>query len=151
MDQLSVATSGTPVLSLGIQLVDSIQEISRFLRSVSQAPRELSRLIALLDQLHCLLDGVNSVLQRLRLLGEDIDVSRTILVALQACDIQFQALSDIIRKARAIKGSNTRLSQTWSSLRLATKKKDIEDIEDALHRAMNILQTAMSLNVMQLR
>jgi hypothetical protein len=146
MDPLSVAVSRIAVVSLAIQLVDQIRETNRFLRDVDKAPKELSRLVVLLKQLHCLLDGITAVLQRLRLVGEDIDVSAIILVALQGCDVQIKTLDEIVRSACTMHGS-----RTWLSLKLASKKRDIKEIEKPLHREMTILQTAMTLNIMQTR
>jgi len=51
MDGLSTAASGIAVVSLAIQLVDSVREIRRFLRDLSEAPKELKRLVDLLEQL----------------------------------------------------------------------------------------------------
>jgi hypothetical protein len=81
-----------------------------------------------LKQLHCLLDGITAVLQRLRLVGEDIDVSAIILVALQGCDVQIKTLDEIVRSACTMHGS-----RTWLSLKLASKKRDIKEIEKPLH------------------
>jgi uncharacterized protein YoxC len=128
MDPLSVAVSGIAVVSLAIQLVDQIREINRFLRDVDKAPKELSRLVVLLNQLHCLLDGITAVLQRLRLVDEDIDVSAIILVALQGFDVQIKTLDEIVRSACTMHGS-----RTWLSLKLASKKRDIKEIEKPLH------------------
>lgn len=96
MDPLSITASSVGFLSLAIELADRVDRICRFIDKVEQAPKELSRLIGLLGQLHCLLNGISHVLQRLQLRDDAGDLSATIWVALQACDVQVKALADVI-------------------------------------------------------
>ena len=67
MDPFGAAASGIAVVSLAIQLVDSVRQLQRFLRSVSEAPKELKRLINLLEQLELILDNIGSFIENQRI------------------------------------------------------------------------------------
>jgi hypothetical protein len=51
-------------LSLSIQLVQSIGIIKTFIRNVKDAPKELERLVDLLERLEALLSDVRDVMER---------------------------------------------------------------------------------------
>ncbi|KAL3472535.1 hypothetical protein BJX99DRAFT_235317 [Aspergillus californicus] len=74
----------------------------------------------------------------------------TLWVALQACEVHIKALENIVRRERGVlDGSNRGMSRTWSSLGFVSRRRDIEEIEEALHRSMGTLHMAMTLDVMQ--
>jgi Zn-dependent oligopeptidase len=55
--------SGTfAVVSLATQLAQIVQEVSKFLRNVQDAPKEVVRILEVLDQLHGTLDQVKQLL-----------------------------------------------------------------------------------------
>ena len=64
MDGLSAAASGIAFVSLVIQLVDSVRGIRRFLQKFSDAPKELKRLIDLLEQLELILENIGMLINR---------------------------------------------------------------------------------------
>lgn len=51
MDGLSSAGSAIAIVSLVIQLLDTVQEINKFLKNVHEAPKEVLNLTETLDQL----------------------------------------------------------------------------------------------------
>ncbi|KAE9365956.1 hypothetical protein N431DRAFT_385949 [Stipitochalara longipes BDJ] len=135
MDGLSAAASGIAVVSLAIQLVDSVREIRRFLRDVSEAPKELKRLIDLLEQLELILENIAALVDRQKqgAAQTDIDLSGSILRAMETCESKLKMLEDVTR--------------TFGSFRLACKKRDIEDFERQLHDAISMLNLAMTTNL----
>ena len=88
MDGLSAAASGMAVVSLAIQLVGSVRDIRRFMRQVSDAPKELNRLIDLLEQLEVIIEGVGELIEKQRRSAgdSDIDVSPNVLRAMKTCE-----------------------------------------------------------------
>lgn len=151
MDGISAAASGIAVVSLALQLVETVTAVHAFLRSIEDAPEEIERLARLLEQLHCLLDGVRSVLQSQKLREKEVDLCPATLTALQECSRQMHPLAALIWDAKASLGRRSRIMRKWSALRFSLKKEDVALFEDRMLRAMAILQTAMTLNVMQLR
>jgi hypothetical protein len=78
MEGLSAASSGIAVVSLSIQLVDSVREIRRFFRTLKDAPEELSRLLDLLEHLELMLENIG------KLVDPDSDISPSVLKSTQA-------------------------------------------------------------------
>lgn len=52
------------VVSLAIQLANTVQQVSKFLRNVQEGPREVIKLIEILDQLHGTLDHVRQLIEQ---------------------------------------------------------------------------------------
>ncbi|KAF8863947.1 hypothetical protein BDZ45DRAFT_72684 [Acephala macrosclerotiorum] len=149
MDGLSAAASGIAVVSLAIQLVDSIRGIQRFLRSIADAPEELSRLIELLEQLELILEGVGKLVenQRTQQGRLDIDVSPSILKAVQTCQKTLTKLEGLIAKVKQASEAQNRAARSFGRFRLACKKEDVEEFEVQLHRAVSNLNLAMTMNL----
>lgn len=150
MDGLSAAASGIAVVSLAIQLVDSVREIQRFLRSIADAPEELNRLIDLLEQLELILDSIAKLVENQRVQhGDlDIDVSPSILKAVQTCQKTLNQLDTLIAKAKTSSTSKNPATKYLGRFRLACKKEDIEQFETQLHRAVSNLNMVMTTHLM---
>lgn len=146
MDGLSAAASGIAVVCLAIQLIDSVREIRKFLRSVSDAPEEMRRLLYLLEQLELILDTIGKWVENQRLHhGDlDIDVSPSILRAVQTCENSLKKLDRLIEKAKHNAIATGRATKALGRFRLACKKEEIEDFETQLHRATSTLNLVMT-------
>jgi hypothetical protein len=150
MDGLSAVASGIAVVSLTIQLVDSVREMRRFFRDVSDAPKELRRLIDLLEQLELILENVGALVQRQQqdAVPTELDVSGSILRAINMCQSKLEMLEDVVEAAKKTMAATNKAARTFGSFKLACKKKDIEEFESQLHDAVNLLQLAMTTNLM---
>ncbi|PMD26282.1 hypothetical protein NA56DRAFT_341580 [Hyaloscypha hepaticicola] len=149
MDGLSAAASGIAVVSLAIQLVDSVREIRHFLRNVSEAPKELRRLIDLLEQLELILENIGALVERRQQHAVEpaIDMSASILRAMRTCESKLKLLEDIVAAAKKTSSSNGKVKRTFGSFKLACKKKDIQEFESQLHDAISLLNLAMTTNL----
>ena len=151
MDGLSGAASAIAIVSLAIQLVDTVQEIKKFLKNVQDAPKEVLRLLETLDQLQGTLDNVRQLIDRqflvLRLPGSPA----FIIKAMENCEKQIKALETVVWKARQSLEHQHMLRRTWSSMEVVAKKHDIEDIQCRLKDAKMDLQFAVSSNSWQLQ
>jgi len=149
MDGFSAAASGIAVVSLAIQLVDSVREIRRFLRDVSEAPKELRRLIDLLEQLEHILENVGALVERQQqgAAQTDLDLSDSILRAMRTCESKLKMLEDVVEAARKSGNATNKASRKFSDFRLACKKRDIEEFERQLHDAISLLNMAMTANL----
>ena len=63
MDGVSVVASCFAIASLPIQLLDTVCHINDFLRTIRNAPDELTRLVEVLDQFRDILEIVRGLLQ----------------------------------------------------------------------------------------
>jgi t-SNARE complex subunit (syntaxin) len=131
MDGLSPAASGIAVISLALQLVDSVGQIQRFLRKVSEAPKELRRLIELLEQLELILEGIGEIInkQQQQSGDQDVAVSETVLRATKTCENTVKGLTSIVDGARKSIEAKNKAEKTLACFRLSCKQKDIEEYE----------------------
>ena len=139
------------VVSLAIQLVDSVQEARTFLKDVRNAPNELVRLDETLDQLSSVLQYVRTLLEEqilaLRLPG----TPTFILGALENCARKMGPLKSLVDEARVSTGQRRSLQRAWGSTRFAAKKKDLRQLERQLSDAKSDLQLAITGNLWQLQ
>ena len=151
MDGLSGAASAIALVSLALQLVDTVQEISKFLKNIQDAPEEMLRLLETLEQLQGTLDNVRQRVDQqflvLRLPGSPVLIAK----AMANCERHIKALETVVCKAKRSLGHQHMLRRTWSSMKLVAKKQDIEDIQCRLRDAKMDLQFALSSNSWQLQ
>jgi uncharacterized protein YoxC len=115
MDGLSAAASGIAVISLALQLVDSVRQIQRFLRKVSEAPKELRRLIELLEQLELILESIGELINKQQQQGgnQDVAVSETVLRAMKTCENTVKGLASTVDGARKSIEARIRRRRLW--------------------------------------
>ena len=143
--------SAFAVVSLAVQLVDTVQEIRDFLRSVQNAPNELIKLVETLEQLHSTLSQVKHLLEQqysiLRLPGSPVFMES----ALQNCNRKISTLEKAINKAKVSIARQSLVKRTWATMKLVSKKEDIQQMQSQLLHAETGLQTAMLSNSWQLQ
>ncbi len=151
MDGVSSAASVITVVTLAIQLGQTVQKINSFLRNVEEAPKEVVRLIETLDQLHGTLDHVRELLEQqflvLRLPGSPLFITR----ALENCEKHISELTSISNDTSRSFGHQQKVRRTWASMRFVVKKQDLKDIRCRLRDAKMDLQSAISSNSWQLQ
>ena len=147
MDPLSAAVRGFAVVSLAMQLAGTVQDIHRFLRGISGAPKELERLVELLEQLHCMLDGIRALHSKQKELDSIPDMHPSVMGSLKSCQSRVELLENIVDKAKKDSNRNRKIARTWASLKFTLKKKDVDEFESLLEKAMNRLQLAMTMNM----
>ncbi|CAN9431128.1 unnamed protein product [Alternaria alternata] len=100
MEALSGAASGIAVVSLTIQLIQSVALIREFIKDVKGASKELHRLVGKLELLNALLEDARKVLeQQSSLLGMYFPAPSTaIYKCLQDCEKSIEPLVDIVKK-----------------------------------------------------
>ncbi|KAF4611370.1 hypothetical protein G7Y89_g15643 [Cudoniella acicularis] len=149
MDPLSGVASVFAVVSLAIQLVDSIREIKGFLHKVTDAPKELEKLVSLLDQLELIVNNVRELLVAQQQLGNGLNASICANVenALKNCEANVARFHRVIQPAKIAFTSGSRAKRSLASLKQAWKKKDFEEFEDQLRGSLNILNFTMTMSI----
>ncbi len=150
MDPLSAAASGIAVIFLAIQLADSVQDIHRFLRGINDAPKEFERLVGLLEQLHCMLDGIRALHSSEKQRDSIPKMHPSVMSALKMCQNRVALLEGVVDKAKKDLSRSSKVSKTFASLKLTLKKKDVGEFESQLAKAMMILQTSLTTSSLQL-
>jgi hypothetical protein len=149
MDGLSAAASGFAVVSLAVQLVGSVRQIRQFLRSISEAPEELRRLMDLLEELELILEQVGILVQSQRRNSTlwETGVLTSVLKAANSCQIKLAMLEGVVEATKQAFAASNRTTRTLGSFKLACKKKDLREIESQLHNAANLLSLSMMANL----
>jgi hypothetical protein len=149
MDGLSAAASGIAVVSLAIQLVDAVREIRLFLRKVSNAPKELKRLIDLLEQLELILGNIGVLIKRQQKQSGhiDVDISPDIWRAISTCKNKVDMFKSTLETTKKASMATNRTTRTLGSFRLAYKMRDIEEFEGQLQSAISLLNLVMTTNL----
>jgi DNA repair ATPase RecN len=138
MDGLSAASSGIAVVSLAIQLVDSVREIRRFFRTLKDAPEELGRLLDLLEHMELMLENIG------KLVDPDSDMSPSVLKAIHTCEKALNKLDALIQKVKRNSSAQSPVKRSLGFFRLACKKEEVEEIEKQIDRAVGSLNMAMT-------
>jgi hypothetical protein len=145
MDGLSAASSGIAVVSLAIQLVDSVRKIRRFFRTLKDAPEELGRLLDLLEHMELMLENIG------KLVDPDSDISPSVLKAIHTCENALNKLDALIQKVKRNSSAQSPMKRSLGFFRLACKKQEVEEIEKQLDRAVGSLNMAMTYFHLNLR
>ena len=137
------------VVPLAIQLVGSVRHMRRFLHSVSQAPGELKRLIDLLEQLELILEQVGMLVQRQQENTKAIDsgMVASVLRATKTCEDKLTSLEGIAEASKSASATSSRATRALGSFRLVYKKKELEEIEQQVYEAVNLLTLTMMANL----
>ena len=137
------------VVSLSLQLIQSVSTIHAFVQTVKGAPTELSRLIESLERLRALLQDVSQVMElQVSRSSEHIpSPSMTILNCLKSCEQHLLPLQGIVQKYESPETqdkSNSR--RLWNSIKFGLKTSEIIALEARIQQEMANLTTALMLN-----
>lgn len=139
------------VVSLAIQLVDSVQEARSFLKDIQNAPNELVRLGETLDQLNSVLNYVRNLLEQQFITSRLPGTPTFILHGLQDCERKLEPLKRLVDDAKVSSNQRRRAHRAWASTKLASKKDDLQRLERQLMNAKSDLHFAVTGNLWQLQ
>ena len=97
MDPLSIATGTMAIASFALQLTGSVRKVQMLFRDMVGAPKELQRLLELLDNLDDLLDGIRELSQKQEDAATSLG-SRILLRALTTCQNELARLGKEVEK-----------------------------------------------------
>ncbi|KAI0535599.1 hypothetical protein GGR58DRAFT_529374 [Xylaria digitata] len=130
MEPLSGITSTFGVISLALQLARSAVDVKRFLDTIQNVPREITRLKSLFHQLHLVAQTITSALELQRnLQSRDVQVSNNIYNSLGTCQEKVDLIRNVLQIAQKVNKRENLKSRNWAQLRLACKKEMIEEFE----------------------
>lgn len=138
------------VISLAIQVLDTVQKTSGFLKNIQDAPAELIELSETLDQLGLVLQEVKLLLNQRYMVLPLPGSPMVLLRALDECERRIKPLQVIIREVRGTMEQGNRAQKTWASFKLVIKKERLRELRTNLRDAKLDLSTAMSVNLSQL-
>jgi hypothetical protein len=147
---MEVAASAIGIVSLSLQLIETIKKIKNFIRDVKDASKELSRLEDLLERLGALIQDIRAVMEKQKSLpNQHIPApSTSVFFSLKACEKSLEPLLEIVNKFQdsRVHGNST-VARLKSDIRLGLKTKVILEFETRVQHEMNYLQIALLTNV----
>ncbi|OAL42951.1 hypothetical protein IQ07DRAFT_525288 [Pyrenochaeta sp. DS3sAY3a] len=150
MEPLAGVASGMAVVSLSLQLIQSVDTIRTFIRNVRDATKELERLSSLLTRLAAILEDTRNLLELQSASENRIDgfsaPSSSVLICLQSCKISLQPLETLVQKMQKSPNASS-LSQLRSDIKLGLKTKDITLLETRIQHEIGGLSTALGVNM----
>jgi hypothetical protein len=127
MDALSSAASTVPVMSLTIQIADSVKKLCDFWTSVKEAPEDFHAIATDLELLSIVLANIVSE-------ARHAEHHTTMTAALNACSIQVGILTKLISDIQSGLLSTRRRIRNWSALKAVMKSEKVKEFQDALER-----------------
>lgn len=145
MEPLSGVASGMAVVSLSLQLIQSVGTVNSFIRSVENAPKELVRLTGLLERLGAILKDVHHFLEKQdNVPGHLKATSATIACCLHSCEESLLPLHDIVEKNMRLQARNqSTTARLRAGIGLGVRAKDIADLERRIHHEISNLTNAV--------
>ena len=134
MDGLSSFASATAVVSLAVQLADSIKKLYDFCESVHEAPEEVRNITADLKLL-------SAVLSEITLNAEQESSEGTLRIVLNQCTVKVGALIALINEIEPGFASNSCRVRKWSAFKAVLKDKKLKK----LHVVLEGLKTTLIL------
>ena len=147
MEGLAGAASVIAVVSLAVQLVETVQKISDFLHSVHDAPDEVVSLAESLDQLHQHLDEIKCFVEQQSRMPDHPGSLSHLTRALTSCKVKVERLAIVVGKLQRSFTSQSRLHRKWGSLKVVYRKEQIDGHRSQIRDANSMLQSAILLNV----
>lgn len=143
-------SSAFAVVSLAIQLCETVQKTAKFVREIKNTPTEFIRLGETLEQLGSVLDYVKQLLEQQLLIHQLPGSSIIILHTLQECERRMEPLKEMVYRVREA-GKDDRAKRIWKSISFVLKKEHLQELDRQLQNAKIDLQFAVSANSWQLQ
>ncbi|PQE07814.1 ankyrin repeat-containing protein [Rutstroemia sp. NJR-2017a WRK4] len=133
MDPFSAAASAIGVISLAIQLADSINKLHEFWSSVRDAPQEVREIT---NDLKCL----TSLLKEVANGGNH---GPNVQWGLECCETKLKSLFNIVQQLDPNFYSSNRRARIWNSVKVTLKKNKLKEFRDSLEGTKTTLILAL--------
>ncbi|GAB7349109.1 hypothetical protein MBLNU459_g8058t1 [Dothideomycetes sp. NU459] len=149
MDGLSAASGCIAVISLAIQLGDSVYKLYEFFESIKDAPVYVIRLRDSVNRLRILLKEVQTLLEQQGARRYAPPPSYGICNALSVCQKTLSSLELQVARLDA-RMAHQRLVRMWNSVKIPADKEKVQQAHAEVEGAIAVLQLAMQMNSTQL-
>jgi hypothetical protein len=140
------AASIIAIISLAIQLIQSVDTVRTFVRDVKGASKELERLVELLDRLSALLQDVRHVIEQQTSLPQLPLPPNGIFVCLRSCETSLGILNDFVKKHQKNATRASAVTRLKDDIKLGRKAKEINTFEIRIQRDIDNLHASLGTN-----
>ena len=127
MEGLSASASAIAVVSIAIQLADSVNKLRDFWSAIEEAPQEVQAISADLE----LLSGV---LAQIAYEAQHIEPDPTLIAALNGCSMKIKALAMILSEIEPGFDSRSLRVRKWTAFKATLKHRQLVKFQEALDR-----------------
>jgi len=140
------ASGAIAVVSLAVQLVATVQHITKLFRSIRGSPKQLSHLVETLDQLRDNLDSARLFIDKHITNNGLSDTLLAVTNALKRCQSKVTMLEEFVNKVRTYLDCQSGIRKSLGSLKIVMKREDMQEILSQVRDATDGLQTAVSIS-----
>ena len=140
MDILSPTASVLAVVSVAVQLADSVKKLSEFWNSVREAPEDVRALAIDVKQLSSVLIQIASEEQHSGLDANSTD-------AVENCALKVKTLTAVLDEIEPGFASRSSRVRQWTAIKTVLKKNKIKKCQKALDRMKSTLVLAQLAQV----
>ena len=140
MDGLSGAGSVIAVVSVAIQLAETIKKIYDFWSSVQDAPQDIRDIV---KELQIILDVIKEIENDEWI--SKLESHSIIQTAAESCLDKVQSLYDFVGRFGSQGASSGRVRRTWSSIKVVLQKDKIENFKRSIEATKSTLTMVLSL------
>lgn len=148
---MEVAGGAIAVISLGIQLVGTVQKASRFVQSIRDAPKELSTFGSSLELLHLTLKKVVDLIDQQDEVGHPAGATDQLELAVRNCESNVTCIGELVDRLRKRFHQKGRYRNAWASFNSVLKKDDLDRFRYCVQEDLVVLNTALTSSVYQLQ
>ena len=126
MDGLSAGASGIAVVSIAIQLAESIKRLSDFVGSIQEAPKDIESILFELQMLSGTLDDI-------RLHSSVYNANSNTEFVLEKLERKITAFLNLANQYKPGLDSKSRRTRKWNALKIAFKSDKFKKIRESLN------------------
>lgn len=127
MEGLSAAASSIAVVSLAVQLADSVKKLCNFWESIKEAPSDIKEISTDLE----LLSGV---LTDIACEAQHVGPNATLLASLDACSFKVKRLVTLLNEIEPGFASTSSRVRKWTAFKAVLKSGKLTKLQEALER-----------------
>lgn len=131
-EPLSTVASGIAVLSIAVQLAESVKTLCDFWTSIKEAPEDIQAISTDLDLL-------SSVLTRIAYETQHVEPDATLVATLNGCWIKVKILTTLLNEIEPGFASTRSRVRKWTAFRAVLKHGQLMKFQAALERLKGTL------------
>ena len=143
---MDVASGVFAVISLSLQLAETVKKVDNFLRDVQNAPDELKRLVDTLDRFNLILVEVKTYVEQLSRIDDLPGCIDVIERTLHSCESNVRKLDSDVNVFQTFFNGKGQRRKIWASIKTVVKKEEIVQMRGLILQDISSLQAAMLIN-----
>ncbi|KAG8533962.1 uncharacterized protein KY384_001705 [Bacidia gigantensis] len=140
------ASGAFAVVSVTLQLADTVQKAAQFLKKVNSASHDLSRLINSTILLSQILVYADEIVTRQKAISPSSGAIPAIENAVEDCERHVGELNSILKRFENLQRQRNGMRRKMSRVQFVIKEEDIETCRTRVQESYNLLQNAIIIN-----